>query len=444
MRRSLAGGDGLHAGDLESCATGFVASNANLPLAVRTYFRFHCEKSDMGSRGPSITGTIVLTIVLLLAVAIGLQVYERGGPGYSDDHEGLVKPIPEGGELWPYTSRVRDVGGRTLAINVLAVGQPEAVRRTIERVPRSNWTERPYPGGPENETAPILDEDSELVWIPARGAARYTFVRPPGEEGRWLAESYQLFDGRYLGTRDHVRAYVGPGGTWTAMQVHAEYWDWFRLRHTVTSTERPQERLDRQVLDDPRVGKVTQVHLRNGDAADSDGWATMLQLATLTGALAIAGVGGRNAFAILGRVRPRLGSLIGAILGLYLLIRLGGIGLEPILAGVSPKVIAAGFYPLLALGLPSVAYVLSRDLPPITAVEGAIVGLGSALVLEYVFLGFPELPLSLVLHRLAVVFALGSVAAAGATTATAVRRKRLALSAGVWVVALCLPLFGFV
>lgn len=311
-------------------------------------------------------------------------------------------------------------------------------------MPRANWTDRPFPGAPENETAPLLDRDAVLVRAPARGAARFTYVRPPAGDSRWLGESYQLFDGSYLGTRDHVRAYVAPGANWTAMQAHAEYWDRFRLRHTVTSTERPQERLDGQFRDDARVREISQTHLRNDDAADSDGWATVLRLATLAGAVALVGQSDRDAIPSLGREPKRAVAISGAVLGLYMLVRLGGIGLENLAADLSPKWIAGGLYPVIAVGLPIAAYHLGRHLPPIVAAEGTIAGFGSALVLEYGLLGLSGVSLGLVLHRLAMVLALGLVAAGGAAVTRSDRRTVLAVGVSAWVLGLGFPLVGFV
>ena len=281
-------------------------------------------------------------------------------------------------------------------------------------------------------------------------------VRSVEGAGQWLTESYQLYDGTYLGTRHHVRAYRSPSDPWTAMQAHREYWDWFRLRHTVTSIRDTQQYVDAQFLDDRRVEGVYRVHLDNGASQDGDGWATVIEFAAVVGLLLGVGRDWRLD-RLLDRSRTwlasddagsvvRVGVLVVAMAGVYLAVRVGGVALERQFGGVSPKLIAAALYPVLALGLPVAAYVLSRDLEAEDAFAGAVVGLVAGFVVEYGYLGLEVIPVSLLLHRVALVLALGLIAAAGALSSLAVAGWTRLLGLGVagWVVALGLPLLGVV
>jgi|GEM_PF-185920 len=410
-----------------------------------------------------------LSILGVLTVAGATHYLGGGGPGGpGGDAIRTVQPVPNGSELWPYTSKAEHFASRTLAVNVIAVGPGEHVRQEFRRQVEANWTTRVYQdpsanatragnGTTQNATERVLEVvDQEVVWLPAHGATRYTYVRSVDGEGRWLTESYQLYDGSYLGTRHHVRAYDSPADQWTAMQGHREYWDWFRLRHTVTSIADTQRYVDAQFLDDERVERIYKVHLGNGASQDGNGWATVLEFAALCGLLLGAGRAGRLD-RLAGQVRAavsgdraesgaRIGVLLVALAGVYLAVRVGGVALERQFAGVSPKVIAAALYPVLALGLPTVAYLLSRRLQPEDAFVGAVTGVVTGFVVEYGYLGLDVIPVALLLHRVALLLSLGLIAASGALSSRAVEGWTGLLGLGVagWVVALGLPLIGLV
>jgi hypothetical protein len=240
------------------------------------------------------------------------------------------------------------------------------------------------------------------------------------------------------------------------MQAHREYWDWFRLRHTVTSIADTQQYVDSQFLDDARVEAVYKLHLENGNSKDGSGWATVIEFASL--ALLVAGAGrlGRVAGVVESareRLTParlrligRLGILVVGIAGLYLAVRVGGVTLERQFPGVSPKLIAGALYPVLALGLPIVGYWRGRHLPAEDAFVGATVGFVAGFVLEYGYLGLEVVPVDLLLHRFALILALGVLAAAGGLAAAEAEGARGLLALGVagWVIALGLPLLGLV
>jgi len=131
------------------------------------------------------------------------------------------------------------VEGRTLAINVLVHADAETTRHAIERRTGTDWEETE-----EAEAAATADADQVLAlverdWADAHSSDRYSYMEEP-DRGVWLGETFELHDGAYLGVRDHLRAYESPDGTYTAVQAHEEYYDWFRLptRFRASTTRR--------------------------------------------------------------------------------------------------------------------------------------------------------------------------------------------------------------
>lgn len=183
----------------------------------------------------------LLPVAFLALVALGLSAGFISSSS-ADDRAGtpaidrLVQPGEAESSIWPYTSRSKSVEGRTLALNVVVYASPDQLRTALEHRSDVNWTETEGDAAViEAEREPAPDE---LSWQGVRGAARYTYVTPDSNAtGRWVQSEYQLGTGTYFGTRIHVRAYPSPSGEWTALQAHSEYWDWFRLRHTVTGVE---------------------------------------------------------------------------------------------------------------------------------------------------------------------------------------------------------------
>ena len=136
--------------------------------------------------------------------------------------------------LWPAVA---------LALDVVVRGDPERVRRVLETRSGADWNATSSEG-----------RVTESLWAPARGAARYTYVATDADgSGRWVASAYQLAVGTYLGQRTHIRAYPATGSNWTALQAHTEYWDWFRLRHSVTGIRPGSAYLERDLRDEPFV-----------------------------------------------------------------------------------------------------------------------------------------------------------------------------------------------
>lgn len=344
---------------------------------------------------------------------------------HSPPADQLVSPIAEPSALWPYTSRTRSTADRTLAINVIVAGDPETVRLALTERSDANWTDV------DSHLNVTVEEPAE-PWESAYGSDRYTYVATPERAvGEWINSNYQLGSGTYLGTRVHVRAYGSPSGNWTALQAHGEYWDWFRLRHTVTSVAPAASFVRDDLADEPYVRNVTERYhgLRGGG---SDGSFIVIEVASLTLLLGAA----------VSRIEPARHdvALPVAIVSIVLGVRLLGIGAETLVPSTSPKLFAAVLYPVLVAGPPLAVAGLARDAQEGRTAVLAAGALALALVLDATLLGIVNPPQRLLYHRLALVAAFGVFAGGIASSG----RRTTAVGGVAWLLALAAPLFGFV
>jgi hypothetical protein len=344
--------------------------------------------------------------------------------------------------LWPHTSRSRSVEGRTLAINLVVHADADATRAAIEGDAAGDWEET----SPDEAAATVDDGDQvrEFVardWRDARSSLRYSYVEGP-TGGRWLDETFELHDGRYLGVRDHLRAYEAPDGEYTAIQAHEEYYDWFRLRHTVPDIDAPATRLEAEFIESGRATEVRREY-RGIDGGRSDGWLSVVELAA---AAALAGtlLGRRTREAALDLARRlrtdarrhAAAATLGVALGAVLLgVRVAGVTLEAALPGVSPKAIASPLYLVLAAGLPALVVWRAPRADPAAAAVAVVVGLGAGFLADFAALGV-AVPPDLILHRAALLAALGVVAIGRAVA----DRPVTAVGLAAWAVGLALPL----
>lgn len=414
-------------------------------------------KVEIGEDAAWVAAALVLVAVLGGAVVLA-EWPIWGGSGGGPDQPGLVEPADDGTELWPYTSRARSFDGRTLGINMVFYGDPDDVRIALTRRSELEWEEPMPEDGPADveggdvERA-VVNPDAEnltgvISWSRAEGSTRYTHL-VAGDDGRWIDESYQLHAGTYLGSRQHIRAYEDPQGEWTAVQIHEEHWDWFRLRHTVMGVSDPQRELEREFMDERYVDRVVRMPFENG-RADSDGWATGVHLVGTVLSLFLAGVTfqtrrvRREATRFVRRRRREI-ALGAALFGLFVGIRIAGVAAEQAFPGLNPKVIAGGLYLLLVAGTPGITHRLGRGSTATWAFAFATLGLGAAFVVDYAAVGVSVVPLRVVLHRGAVLLAVGLVAL-GAARATSDRDLTPPLTVGLagWAIALLAPLFGYV
>jgi len=392
-----------------------------------------------------------IAVIVLVGVAI-LLVAGASAVATDTASEERVKFVDVSNEttMWPYTSKARSFEGRTLAINVVIRGDPAAVERHFRERARGNWTETD-----ENESDVDLVErplnGTATAWAGAGGARRYVYMRTGDQlEGVWLTESYQLHDGDYLGTRNHIRAYESPADEdWVALQAHHEHWDWFRLRHTVDGVQSTQTAIEREFMDRPFVEELSRVFMGNDAGPDMEGWVTVIRFreaasASLAAILAVPVVRRMRRTAVKHvdvRTR-RMIALSGGLAGLYLAVRFGAIGAERLLPSANPLALAGAFYPLLFLGLPTWAFFAARPLDQQDAAVAATVGFTAGVLLDYTYLQIHVLPLDTIVHRLSLVAALGLVAVGGARVGQEEPVLGWQLRAGVllWLATIGLPL----
>ncbi|MDV7349935.1 hypothetical protein R3751_09130 [Halorubrum distributum] len=387
---------------------------------------------------------VVVALLLVVGVGLVLSGFFAGvaeEPTVGDVADDRLIEVDGDYRLWPYTSRSRTVEGRTLAINVVFHADAAATRAAIEGDAAADWQETD-PG----EAAATAGDDQirEFVgrdWRDAHSSLRYSYVEGP-TGGVWLAETFELHDGAYLGVRDHLRAYESPDGAYTAIQAHEEYYDWFRLRHTVPDIDAPATRLEDEFIESGRASDVRREY-RGIDGGRSDGWLSVIELAA-TAALAGALLRRRTREAaadLLGRLRTdaerhAAAATLGLALGVVLVgVRFAGVTLEAALPGVSPKAIAAPLYLVLAVGLPALVVWRAPRSTPEAASVAVVVGLGGGFVADFAALGV-AVPPALVVHRVALLAGLGVVAIGRA----AGDRPVAVVGLLAWAIGLALPL----
>ena len=387
-------------------------------------------------------------------VVVGLLVVVAGGLALSGAFAGPSpeeppETIPEeslvavDGEyrLWPYTSRSESVGGRTLAINVVFHADAATTRAAIEGGTGADWEETEGAESPTTADAEQVRAFVERDWADARSSTRYSYVEGP-DGGVWLTETFELHDGSYLGVRDHLRAYESPDGAYTAIQAHEEYYDWFRLRHTVPEIDDPAVRLEDELIHGAVDAEVTREY-RGIDGGWSDGWLSVIELAS---SAAVAGALLRRRTRTAALDLARRGRLEAerhadaAILGVALAavvvgVRVAGVAVETAYPTLPPKAIAGPLYLVLALGLPGLVVSRSRSCEPGAAGLGVALGLGAGFVVDFAALGV-AVPPALIVHRTALVAALSVLALGRAAGDRAV----LAAGTVAWAVGLALPL----
>lgn len=399
-----------------------------------------------------------LVLVASLGGAVVLAEWPLSGvQSPESDDPRLVEPGDGGTQLWPYTAESLHRSARTLGINMVFYGDPEDVRIALTQRSALEWEEEQVHAGDADEetishervrfNASAENMSQRLSLSEAEGSTRYTYVVVDGH-GRWVAESYQLHSGTYFGSRMHIRAYEDPSGEWTAVQVHDEYWDWFRLRHTVTGVSDAQHEIEQDFMDERYVEDVVRMPFRN-PTADSDGWTTGVHLAGLFVPLLVVGitidVGRARREAALFVDHHREGIALGlALFALLTVIRHLGVAAETVFPDLNPRFITAPLYLALVVATPALAYLYGRDSQKTWAFAFATLGLGLAFVVDFATVGVSVLPLRVVLHRLGVVLAIGLVAVGATMTSDAEPYPPpLLIGLAGWAVALFAPLFGY-
>ncbi len=418
------------------------------------------------SRRRILLGLVALALVLSAGSYLGAGIFDpptEETPDYSPPPENKLVATGNDSALWPYTSKTRSTGGRTLAINVVIYGESSQIRAALtDRSGLSFENLSAHESDASNESYEVEPGETEIDWNEASGSARYTYVRT-SEGGRWLDESYQLHDGAYLGDRHHLRAYEDPDGEFTAIQIHREYFDFFQLRHNVVDLENSATMVENEFIDEPFVDAVSRKYY-DTSGRYFNGWASEIHLKTLLplGLFALLGsvVSGSTRRA----VRSLTGNLLswartnragfGMMAGLIAVVvgtRGFAIGLETTITTVSPQILAGVAYPILAFGPPVVVAVFGRKIDALPGFGFAVFGLLAALTLDTIWVGLGVIPVQVFLHRFGLALTLGVIALGVAREIEddpdAVEGERgLLVLVGLlaWFIGLALPLFGMV
>ncbi|UTF53700.1 hypothetical protein [Natronosalvus rutilus] len=309
-------------------------------------------------------------------------------------------------------------------------------------------------------------------WGETAGGTRYAWIDPgPDEPAYWTTETVQLDDGTYYGQRTHIRVYASPNpdDQWVAMQAHSEHFDWFTLRHRVDGVENAQLEVERELMALPQVDPKEDVVRQNVDNAgpsDADGWATKVNLMGLFvlpvfGLAAgreivertpqpledrITEVDKRRLAAAYDRIEVRHPILAGAIVALFLGVRVAGIALEQWATFLTMHNIAAILYPVIALGIPIATYLIARGLESrLDAAVAASISLAAAMWIDYGMVGVSSLPIDVVLQRMLVIVAIGLIAGGAARRATRDRvlNDMLLVGVAMWGLVLVGTLLGY-
>lgn len=412
----------------------------------------------------SAVGLLLIVLVLVTSGSIGFDGGITGPEVDRMPYDAMVT-LEDDTTIWPYTSRTTSFEQRTLSLNLIVYGSAEHTEQLLREETAADWSDLPED---RQDLAPFEDDDaaanqsvSTVEWGAADGASRWIWIETPDGQQQWLGESYQLEDGDYLGHRHHIRAYNDPrAGNWTAIQAHTEHWDWFHLRHTVHTIETTQGNLENEFMDQWYVNSLTREPFGNDGSADATGWVTVIDLNDqalpyVLGVLAIAmaipfSTRGERFESI--RTDPeietalRAAMVIGAVVGLYLGVRFGAIGIERQFPAIPPKVIVAGFYPVIGIGLPVLVYLSARGLDERMAFAAAAMGFLIAILVDYTYLQVLRIPLETLVHRGTLAVAIGVIAAGASRTARARTAGRGYVRTGVllWIAAMSVPLFQFI
>ncbi len=411
---------------------------------------------------------VIAAAILLVAIwatgataLLGMPITSTIAP--SEEPEPELIDLPSGQYLWPYYSSQPGHFEQRSAINVVVYATVDEVIAIL--VDDAEWIETDIDeeGDAGSDAYSIIeletaDPENPLGWGHAGGTERFAFMEIEGE-AHWLEESEQLHDGTYYGSRYHLRLYEAPGGSEpvVAIQAHYEHFDWFTLRHSVTSIERAQQHVEADLMNRLGSDRVWREYMGNTEVYDSDGWVTLagLSIFVLTVLVGSVQTARRQINSI--RENPYLLKAFDRITGDHLLlfasmiaiilgVRFAGIGIE-LLEVIRIRGIAALLFPFIALGLPIAAYLLAGRIERrFDAAVSASLGLSTAVLLDYYYLGISVLPLEVILHRTGLVIAIGLIAAGGATRAMQHGRGNEFIVAGIamWIVMLLVTLFGVI
>lgn len=211
------------------------------------------------------------------------------------------------------------------------------------------------------------------------------------------------------------------------------YWDWFRLRHTVTGVATGAEFVEHDLRDEPFVGNVSRTNHELEDGRSQGRWTVvdLLPAALLAGA----------AVPLTNRRFSRTDAALPvALIGLVLGVRAWGLAAAALFPAVTPKLFVAVGYPVLVTGPPAIVAVLASDRPATRGALLAAVGLGAGIALDMTVVGVRHVPVRLAHHRVALAAALGVIALGFGRE----DQGLAAVGIAAWLLALAAPLLGVV
>ncbi len=401
---------------------------------------------------------VVAGTVVGLAFAFGVLTLMLAGPS-TDRMAAPTIDEPELYRLDGYESGVFPyINHRTefeafSSLNVIVRGTTEDVLLALTEQSDTEWAITPpnmTDAAPDTFSAHEVNlTGTEIAWGQTRGADRFAYVHD-GDVGEWVGETEQLHYGTFYGERLHLRLFESPheDEPWVAIQAHTEHMDWFTLRHAVDGNEEAQHAVEADFMGQPWVESVHREYLGNEGNADTDGWATIVELLLI---VPVATVGSAWMTRAWNRIDPahrrRLKHareritldhvLLAATIAAFVFgVRAGAILLELHAPFLHIYAIGAIGYPLLVLGMPLATYGIAHQMK--SRMEAGVVAscaLGASMILDYAALGVSVLPLDIVLHRVGLVLALGLVAAGAALRATRERHLNGLVVAGtaLWI-----------
>jgi len=414
--------------------------------------------------GAAVLGIAVITIFGLSIVTEPSTAPVAPEESTQSEREQLVRFDGHESGVWPWLSPDRSFRQRS-PINVVVQGDADTAIRILRSGTETEWQQTPTDEQEVREDDLSIEDlrlnGTSIRWGTTGGGARYAYVHD-GESGEWIRESEQLHDGAYYGHRVHIRLYESPHPEeeWVAMQAHTEHFDWFTLRHAVDGVQNAQVHVETDLMDNAAVDVLWRSQLGNGNVSDSDGWATMVQLALLLPLFAFGSAAldrlWRSRLTPVDRRRLRMlrdhlslrqGVLAAAIVGLLLGVRVGGLVLERSVESLTMHQIAGLLYPFIAVGIPLATYLVARKIERrMDAAVTASLAMAAGILLDYSFVGVAVIPIDILLHRFGVILAIGLIAGGAAKRATReARLNELAVSGiGLWLLLLAATLFEFV
>jgi hypothetical protein len=401
----------------------------------------------------SVSLCLVLVALLLALGGLGLLIDRSDSGPAEPESADLFRFEGQESGFWPYVTP-RPVVTRHGPTNLVVRADSQDLVWALTRTPGEGAG---ADAGRPNTTAGSAIEPTPIEWERTTGAPRYMYVFD-GESGEWVRETSHVMDGTYYGARQHARLYASPrpDEPWTAVQAHAEHFDWFTLGHVVENVEYAQAHVEADLADDRQSVTVRQVDLHNEDA-DGDGWASIVTLAILVLPIGIglsvsgrSGVGAQSVdaespIALRERCTRPVGALAVALPALVLGVRAGGLLLEATDGLVPIAAIGILLYPAIGIGIPAVTVLLGRHIDRATdAAATATVPLLAGMLLDYAVVDVTAVTLQVIAHRGGLVFALGLVAAGAVTTSRQERRVDWVLAAGLglWAVVSLVGLFA--